>query len=126
MAAEDYRAVIVERYPYENPDDVVYMIEALARLRAKNLQMEVSDEIYDFAANVLCVLLDPVKDDEYEQSIAKIRQAFSGIAHSASQAEAFSQAVTQDLLSAPSAAHAIRLGARHLLRMPMRLNDSAM
>ena len=122
MAGRDYREVIIQEYPDENPDDVIFMIEAIARRRADRLNTELTDEVYDFAAKVICVILDPVKSDAYQQAMSQVRETFKGIATSSSTAEAFAQAMTDELLIASSATEAIKAGVFQLLRVPQVSN----
>ena len=123
MSGEDYREAIGKSYPDEDADDLVFMIETLAQRRANELGIELTDEVYDFAAKVICVILDPLKDDTYRQDIAVARSRFKGVATSPSMAELFSAALTKDLLTASSASSAIAAGVSILIEAPEDLDE---
>lgn len=122
MSAQRYLPEIIERFPRENPNDVVMMIEILARERARAAESRLSDEVYDFAATILCTIFDPIKLElkVYPRRMQVLRRSYRGIAIKPQLQVRFKNSMTSTLLSAPDAREAIRTGIDALFRQKTR------
>ena len=114
MSAIKYFLEIGRKYPDENPEDFIMMIEILAEERARALDTELSDTIYDYAATILCTLFDSVKLQDYIDDIFIVRGLFVGIAKDNELQASFRKSMTKALLEAATPQEAIRGGVKSL------------
>jgi len=77
-------------------EDVAVMIDIVASRRAEGRMLEEGD--YFFAASVICILLEPIKPDEYKKEISKMRHAFKDIANDKEKQDWFRYSLTNRLL----------------------------
>lgn len=110
MGGERYLSKIRDKFKKEYSEDIVTMIDILANERAEITHAPVSDDDFDFAAGIICVLLDPIKPDEYKGKIQAIRLSLRGISESRRLQVTFRNLLTHNLLTSPDAVEAIQSG----------------
>lgn len=96
--------------PGEEPRDVVVMIDIMANERAKANDIAVSDQDYEFAAVMICIIFDVVKPKAYIERVTAFRQSYRDISESDFLQVRFRESLTPALLHAPTAQQAIQLG----------------
>lgn len=110
MSAARYIPEIVRQFPEENPEDFVMMIEILAEERARALETDLSDIIYDYAATIICTIFEPVKLQNYIDGIRILRRSYTGIAASSQLQDRYRNFMTSTLLRAATPQEAILAG----------------
>jgi hypothetical protein len=120
MIPETYLSLIREQYPEEDPNDVLTMIDILARARAEARGATLARDDFDFAGKILCVIFDPIKFKivGFAKETKSLRRAYRGIAESAGAQETFRESLRPDLVSAEEASEAIAAGIEALFRLP--------
>lgn len=114
MSAEKFYSEIAKKYRDENPQDIVMMIEILAEERAKAIGLELSNEIYEFAGIIICVIFAPLKLESYMKEMGEFRSLYRGISESELLQESFRNSITQNLIYAEDANQAIKKGVSNL------------
>ncbi len=120
MTPEHYIALIKEKYPDEDPNDVLTMIETLARARAEARGADISRDDLEFAGKILCVIFDPIKFKivSFSSQTKSLRRSYRGIADSADLQDTFRESLRPELVSAGKASAAIEAGVEALFRLP--------
>ena len=120
MTPEDYIPLIREKYPNEDPNDVLTMIEVLATARAEARETDLAREDLEFAGKILCVIFDPIKFKitGYANQTKSLRRAYRGIAYSVDLQNTFRESLKPGLVSAEEASEAIEAGVEGLFWLP--------
>ena len=113
MKANDYIPLIRQKYPQEDPKDVLAMMEILATARAEQRGDTPTDQDWQFAGKILCVIFDPVKVTitGYSEQTKSLRRAYKNIAASQSAQETFRGSLRSELMSAETASDAIKVAS---------------
>jgi hypothetical protein len=98
-----------------DPEDALYMVNALARRRRRATDSSAEDA-QRFGGVVLCFIFDPVKgrNTAYVQAMRGIREDFRGIFLDLTLQDAFEQSLSNDFVNAASVQDAVDMGARAL------------
>jgi hypothetical protein len=100
--------------PEEQVEDVAFMIDSIAEGRKRGVgAMEAN---YFFGATVICVLLDPLKPDDYKAQAQQMRRQFKGIKDDLNLQIAFRDSLSQKLLSISTIEEALQENFEELFR----------
>lgn len=100
----------------EDPDDVLMMIDILARERQRTLRIPASLKDHRLAGKIICVILDPVKTSVYLETARIFRRRFDGISKSKSTQEVFKKSLDPTVLGVRSIDDAVLQGFQQLFR----------
>jgi hypothetical protein len=118
MAGIDYLSEIRNSIsPDEHEDDVVLMIDILAKARTSD-RRPIAENDYRFSATIWCVIQRPLKPPQYRSGIVRVRHLYIGIATNFSLQNGLNRSFTPALLRAPNEQAAIALGVSALFNLP--------
>lgn len=100
----------------ENPEDIIVMIDILAFERSIATEEWLSERVYDYAAGIICIILEPMKTPGYKEQVLSLRRNFAGIHQSEELRNRYRNLFTKELLVAPNLQTAINLGFGRLFR----------
>ncbi len=125
MKPEDYIPQITEKYPDEDPNDVVAMIKILAETRADSRGSTITTADFDFAGKILCVIFDPIKFRivSFSPEMKSLRRSYRGISESTQMQAMFRDSLRDDVVSAAEAPEAIEAGVETLFRLPATFDE---
>ncbi len=99
-SARQFLSQIRGRYPHTDTEDVITMINALARVWAEAKGGGTATKRdYRFAAQVFCVLAAPKQPVGLPSQIAHMAATYAGIAHDAKLYDKFRQSISIGMLS---------------------------
>jgi hypothetical protein len=99
-----------------DPNDALYMVNALARRRRRAIDSS-ADDAQRFGGVVLCFIFAPVKgrNTAYVKAMHNVRENFRGIFLDVTLQDAFDEALSSEFVNAESFDHAVEMGAHALL-----------
>lgn len=127
MSPEEYIPLIRDKYPDEDPKDVLTMMGIVASARAEARGGAPTRADLEFGGKILCVIFDPIKIKivGFSDQTKSLRRAYRGIADSPDLQEMFRESLRPELLSAEEASEAIQGGVDALFRLPATFEDES-
>lgn len=101
--------------PDENPNDIVTMINLLAKERAKANERDIKNEDYKYSAGILCIIY-PHKPFKYKKDIKSYRKRFIGIGTDINLQNLFTESMRSNLLKEQSIKDAVEKGINKLFK----------